>query len=186
MRESKSPLSTPTFYVRKPNGKWCIVRAFNKLNAATILTQTPILRKDILQINMVGCTMYSALDMVADYYQLLMRASDIPLTAVTIPSGLSIPPATFNLLVTQLFEHRRAYAHTYFDDSFVHRAELGRSDLENNVDHLRAVLECMRSNKLYASADTYIFGAKEVSFLGCFIGKRGLRADPAKARAIVD
>ncbi|KAG2885888.1 hypothetical protein PC119_g18803 [Phytophthora cactorum] len=55
VRESKSPHSTPTFCVRKPNGKWRIVHAFNKVNAATIPAQTPIPRKDVLQNNMVGC-----------------------------------------------------------------------------------------------------------------------------------
>uniref|UniRef100_H3GYR8 Reverse transcriptase domain-containing protein n=1 Tax=Phytophthora ramorum TaxID=164328 RepID=H3GYR8_PHYRM len=88
VRESKSPHSTPTFCVRKSNGKWRIVHAFKKLNAATIPTQTPIPRKDVLQNNMVGCTAYSALDLVDGYYQLLMRASDIPLTAVSTPSGM--------------------------------------------------------------------------------------------------
>ena len=29
-------------------------------------------------------------------------------------------------------------------------------------------------------------GAEEIPFLGCFIGKRGLRADPAKVNAIAD
>ncbi|KAG2891945.1 hypothetical protein PC129_g4488 [Phytophthora cactorum] len=53
--ESKSPYSTPTFCVRKPNGKWRIEHVFNKLNAATIPAQTPIPRKDVLQNNMVGC-----------------------------------------------------------------------------------------------------------------------------------
>ena len=43
VRESKFPHSTPTFCVRKPNGKWRIVHAYNKLNAATIPSQTPIL-----------------------------------------------------------------------------------------------------------------------------------------------
>uniref|UniRef100_H3H286 Integrase catalytic domain-containing protein n=1 Tax=Phytophthora ramorum TaxID=164328 RepID=H3H286_PHYRM len=52
VRESKSPHSTPTFCVRKSNGKWRIVHAFNKLNAATIPAQTPIPRKDVLQNNM--------------------------------------------------------------------------------------------------------------------------------------
>jgi hypothetical protein len=47
VRESKSPHSTPTFCVRKPNGKWRIVHAFNTLNAATIPAQTPIPRKDV-------------------------------------------------------------------------------------------------------------------------------------------
>ena len=32
VRESKSPRSIPTFCVRKPNGKWRIVHAYNKLN----------------------------------------------------------------------------------------------------------------------------------------------------------
>ena len=36
VRESKSPHSTPSFCVKKPNGKWRIVHAYNKLNAATI------------------------------------------------------------------------------------------------------------------------------------------------------
>ena len=88
VRESKSPHSTPTFCVKKPNGKWRIVHAYNKLNAVTILAQTPIPRKDVLQNNMVGCTLYRALDLVDGYYQLLMQASDIPLTAVSTPSGM--------------------------------------------------------------------------------------------------
>ena len=66
-----------------------IVHACNKLNAATIPAQTPIPRKDdVLQNNNVGCTIYSALDLVDGKYQLLMRASDIPLTAVRTPSGM--------------------------------------------------------------------------------------------------
>ncbi|KAG2907765.1 hypothetical protein PC117_g20133 [Phytophthora cactorum] len=121
---------------------------------------------------MVHCTFYSALDLVDGYYQLLMRACDVPLTAVSTPSGmlwewlvmpqgLSNAPATFNCLVTQLFRPHQAYAQTYFDDIFVHsRAEHGKSDC--------------------------IFGAEEIPFLGSFIGKRGLRVDPAKIKAIVE
>ena len=44
----------------------------------------------------------------------------------------------------------------------------------------------MRTHKLYANIDKCVFGAEEIPFLGCFIGKRGLRADPAKVKAIVD
>ncbi|KAG2975179.1 hypothetical protein PC118_g14104 [Phytophthora cactorum] len=147
---------------------------------------------------MVGCTLYSALDLVDGYYQLLMRACDVPLTAVSTPSGmlwewlvmpqgLSNEPTMFNRLVTQLFRPHRAYAQTYFDNIFVHsRAEHGKSDVENHVEHLRAVLECMRTNKLYGNLDKCIFGAEEIPFLGCFIGKRGLRADPAKVKVIVE
>ncbi|GMF40602.1 unnamed protein product [Phytophthora fragariaefolia] len=87
VRESKSPHSSATFCVRKPNGKWRLVHAFNKLNAATIPASTPIPRKDVLQNNMAGCTVFSALGMVDGYYQLLMLESDIPLTEVSTPAG---------------------------------------------------------------------------------------------------
>ncbi|KAG2790810.1 hypothetical protein PC116_g26519 [Phytophthora cactorum] len=119
VRESKSAHSTPTFCVRKPNGKWRLVHAYNKLNNATVPAQTPIPRKDVLLNNMAGCELYSALDLVDGYYQILMRESDIPLTAVStpsgmlwewlvIPQGLSNTPATFNRLVKQLFRPLRA------------------------------------------------------------------------------
>ena len=86
--ERKSPHFTPTFCVKNPNGKWRIVHAYNKLNAATIPAQTPISRKNVIKNNMAGCIMYSALDLVDGHYQLLMRTSDIPLTAVSTTSGM--------------------------------------------------------------------------------------------------
>ena len=67
--------------------------------------------------------------------------------------------------MTQLFRPHRGYAQTYFDDIFVHsRAMNGRYDVDNQIDHLRAMLECMRTNKLYANASKCILGAQEVSF----------------------
>ncbi|GMF17091.1 unnamed protein product [Phytophthora fragariaefolia] len=150
VRESKSPQSSPTFCVRKPNGKWRLVHAYNKLNSATVPAQIPIPRKDVLLNNMAGCTLYSALDLVDGYYQILMRESDIPLTAVSTPSGmlwvwlvmpqgLSNAPATFNRLVHQLFRPLRAFAQTYFD---VHgRAENGQTAMEVHLGYLRRVFE---------------------------------------------
>ncbi|CAH0518997.1 unnamed protein product [Peronospora belbahrii] len=62
--------------------------AAGMVRETTIPAQTPIPRKDVLQNNMVGCAMYSALDLVDGYYQLLMRASNIPLTAVSTSIGM--------------------------------------------------------------------------------------------------
>ncbi|KAE9036442.1 hypothetical protein PR001_g8824 [Phytophthora rubi] len=171
--ESKSPHSTPTFCVRKPNGKGRLVHAYNKLNSATVPAQTPIPRKDVLN----------------------MAASDIPLTAVSTPSGmlweciimpqgLSNAPATFNRLVTQLFRPMRAFAQTYFDDIFVHsRAEAGQTAMEVHL-HLRREFEVMRANKLYANIDKCVFAAEEIKVLGCFVSSAGVRADPEKMKAI--
>ena len=67
--------------------------------------------------------------------------------------------------MTQLFQPHREYAQTYFADIFVHsRAMNGRSDVDNRIDHLRAVLECMRTNKLFANAYKCMFGAEDIPF----------------------
>ncbi|KAE8907776.1 hypothetical protein PF005_g7680 [Phytophthora fragariae] len=88
VRESISPHSSPTFCVKKATGGWRVVHAFNKLNDATIPAQTPIPRKDIVLDTMSGSVIYSAIDLTDGFYQILMRESDIPLTAVSTPSGM--------------------------------------------------------------------------------------------------
>ncbi|GMF24423.1 unnamed protein product [Phytophthora fragariaefolia] len=196
VRESTSTHSSPTFCVRKPNGKWRLAYAYNKLNSATVPVQTPIPRKDVLLNNMTGCTLYSALDLVDAYYQILMGESDIPLTAVSTPSGmlwewlvmpqgLSNAPVTFNRLVTQLFRPLRAFVQTYFDDIFVHsRVENGQTAMEVHLGHLRRVFVVMGANKLYANIDKCVFGAEGIKVLGCLVSSAGVRADPEKAKAI--
>ena len=84
-----------------------------------------------------------------------------------MPKGLSNALATFNHLVTQLFRPHRGYAQTYFDKIFVHsREEHGNADVEKHIEHSRAVLECMRTNNLYANAFKCIVDAEEIPFLG--------------------
>ncbi|POM70325.1 RNA-directed DNA polymerase, partial [Phytophthora palmivora] len=169
--------------------KWRLVHAYNKLNNATVSAQTPIPRKDVLLNNTSGCTLYSTLDLVDGYYQILIRESDIPLTAVSTPSGmlwvwlvmpqgLSNAPATFNRLVTQLFRPLRTFAQTYFDDIFVHsRAEGGQTAMDVHLKHLRRVVEVMRANKLYANIDKCVFAAEEIKVLCCFVSRVGKDAD---------
>uniref|UniRef100_H3H9E3 Reverse transcriptase domain-containing protein n=1 Tax=Phytophthora ramorum TaxID=164328 RepID=H3H9E3_PHYRM len=169
VRESKSPHSAPTFCVKKPQGGWCIVHAYNKLNDATVPAQTPIPRKDVIIDSITSSTIFSTLDRRDGFYQILMRESDIPLTA-----GLKNAPATFNRCVTHLLRSVRDFAPSYFDDVFIHsRAVNGKSDVEMHTEHLRKLLELMRKHKLYANLKKCIFGATEIPVLGCLVGKNG-------------
>ncbi|KAG3114806.1 hypothetical protein PI125_g6112 [Phytophthora idaei] len=145
---------------------------------------------------MSGCTPHNALDLVDGYCQILMREPNIPLVAVSTPSGmlwewllmpqgLSNTPATFNRLVTQLFRPLHAYALAYSDDIFVHnRAEEGQTAMEVYWRHLRRVFVAMRANKLHASIDKRVVAAEEIKVLGCFVSSCGVRADPEKVGAI--
>jgi hypothetical protein len=102
-----------------------------------------------------------------------------------MPQGLSNAPAVFNRLVTQLFRSLRRFVQTYFDNIFVHsRAEDRKTAVEMHLAHLREVLMCIRENRLYATLNKCIYGAEEILFLGCCLGKVGVRADPEKIEVI--
>ena len=107
------------------------MHAFHKSNDATIPAQTQILRKDMVLNFMSGSVIFSAIDLTDCFYQILMRASNIPRTEVSTPSGmlwewlvmrkgLKNAPATFNRMVSQVMRPLYDFAPSYFDDIFVH------------------------------------------------------------------
>ena len=111
------------------------MHAFHKLNDVTIPAQTPIPRKDIVLDTMTGSEIFGAIDLTDGFYQILIRDSNIPFTAVitpsrilwewlVIPQGLKKAPATFKRMVTQSLRPLQDFAPSYFDDIVVHsRAE---------------------------------------------------------------
>ncbi|KAF1324715.1 reverse transcriptase, partial [Globisporangium splendens] len=198
VRESKSPHCSPTFCVKKATGGWRIVHAFNKMNDATIPAQAPVPRKDMILDGMVGSTVFSAIDLKDGFYQIRMREDDVPLTAVSTPSGmlwewlvmpqgLKNAPATFNRMVTNVLRPLRTFAPSYFDDIFVHsKTTNGKFDADVHLDHLRQVFQVMRENKLYANLKKCMLFAPEIPVLGCFVDKSGVQVDPEKVKAIDD
>ncbi|KAG3231791.1 hypothetical protein PI124_g23114 [Phytophthora idaei] len=135
---------------------------------------------------MAKSTIYSALDLRDGFYQILMRESDVALTAVSTPSGmlwewlimpqgLENAPDTFNRCVTHLLRSVRDFAPNYLEDVFHSRAV---------KMHLGMLLGLMRKHKLYANLKKCIFGASEIPILGCLVGKNGVRPDPEKVRVI--
>ncbi|GMF37806.1 unnamed protein product [Phytophthora fragariaefolia] len=145
---------------------------------------------------MSGSIIFSAIDLTDGLYPILMKESDIPLTAVSTPSGmlwewLVIPqglknaPAASNRMVSHVLRPLRAFAPNYFDDIFVHsRAEDGLSAVNAHLRDPRPVFEKMRENNLYANLKKCVFCAPEISVLGCYVSKDGARADPEKISSI--
>ncbi|KAE8975196.1 hypothetical protein PR001_g25776, partial [Phytophthora rubi] len=169
--ESKSPHSAPTLCVKKAQGGWRIVHAYNKLNDATVPAQTPIPRKDVIIDSMALSTIFSALDRETD--------------SIRSSCGLKNAPATFNRCVTHLLRSMRDFAPSYFDDVFIHgRAVDGKSEVEMHKERLRRLFALMRKHKLYTNLKKCIFGASEIPVLGCLVGMNGVRPDPGKVRVI--
>ena len=56
---------------------------------------------------------------------------------------------------------------------------------EQHEEHLREVLEVLRSEKLYAKFSKCDFWLREVQFLGHVVNQKGILVDPAKVEAVM-
>ncbi|KAG3196010.1 hypothetical protein PC128_g8029 [Phytophthora cactorum] len=115
---------------------------------------------------MAKSTIYGALDLRDGFYPILMRESDVALTAVSTPSGMLWEW----LVMPQGLKNAPCYLQKI-------RAVNGKTDVEVHKEHLR-------KHKLYANLKKWIFGASEIPILGCLVGKNGVRSDPEKVRVI--
>ena len=119
------------------------------LNDATISAQASILKKDMVLNFMSGSFIFSAIDLTDGFYQILMRPSDIPLTALgtttgmlwewlVMPQRLKNAPANFHRRVSQAMRPLRDNTPNSFDDIFIHSfAEVSLSDVQIHLRHLK-------------------------------------------------
>src|SRR5262249_8761447 len=59
-------------------------------------------------------------------------------------------------------------------------------DEESHREHLRAVLETLRTHQLYAKFSKCEFWLETVKFLGHVISKEGVAVDPSKVQAVLE
>ena len=55
-----------------------------------------------------------------------------------------------------------------------------------HVGYVRAILQILRDNKLYAKVEKYEFNKDSMTFFGYMVFKAGIGMDPAKVSAILD
>jgi hypothetical protein len=132
------------------------------------------------------------IDLRSGYHQLKIRESDIPKTAFrtryglyeyTVMSfGLTNAPAYFMYLRNKVFmEYLDKFVVVFIDDILIFSKRK-----EEHEEHLRLVLEKLRSHQLYAKFSKCDFWLTEVAFLGHIISVGGVSVDPGKVRDVLN
>jgi hypothetical protein len=141
---------------------------------------------------MKGASVFSKIDLRSGYHQLKIRESDIPKIAFrtryglyeyTVMSfGITNAPAYFMYLMNMVFmEYLDRFTVVFTDDILVFS-----KTMEEHKDHLRFVLEKLRSNQLYAKFSKCEFWLTEVAFLGHVISVGGVSVDLGKAKDVLN
>jgi hypothetical protein len=99
-----------------------------------------------------------------------------------MPFGLTNAPATFQSLMNRVFSHLlRKILLVFFDDILIYS-----KTKEEHLQHIKIVLEVLRTNKLFAKRSKCVFATPQVEYLGHVISKAGVATDPQKIIAVKD
>jgi transposase InsO family protein len=189
IRESDSPWASGVTLVAKRDGttRFCI--DYRRLNAITRKNSYPVpLVQDVFDA-MAGAKIFSTMDLRSGYHQLKMHPDSIPKTAFMVPSGLyefvrmpfglTAAPAIFQRTMDRVLAGMGTFAKVFIDDIVVWSATP-----EEHAEHLRAVLERLRSAGLQLKTPKCHFGLDEVELLGHSVSAEGVRPLESRVEAI--
>ncbi|GJZ33717.1 putative reverse transcriptase domain-containing protein, partial [Tanacetum coccineum] len=190
IRPSSSPWGAPVLFVKKKDGSFRMCIDYQELNKLTIKNRYPLLRIDDLFDQLQGSSVYSKIDLRSGYHQLRIREEDIPITAFrtryghykfqVMPFGLTNAPAVFMDLMNRVCKpYLDKFVIVFIDDILIYS-----KNKEEHGEHLKTILNLLRSEKLYAKFLKCDFWLDSVQFLGHVIDSSGVHVDPAKIEAI--
>jgi hypothetical protein len=146
---SSSPWGCPVLFVSKKDRYLHLCVDYRPLNVVTIKNKYPLSRIDILFDQLAGTQVFSMIDLHSSYYQIKIRAEDIPKTALTtrydifeylvMSFGLTNVSAHFMYLMNSVFmTDLDEFVMVFIDDILVYL-----KSMEEHEEHLRVVLQCL-------------------------------------------
>ncbi|GKE15394.1 putative reverse transcriptase domain-containing protein [Tanacetum coccineum] len=192
IRPSSSPWGAPVLFVKKKYGSFIMCIDYRELNKLTVKNCYPLPRIDDLFDQLQGSNIYSKIDLRSGYHHLRVREQDIPKTAFrtryghyefqVMPFGLTNAPAVFMDLMNRVCKpYLDKFVIVFIDDILIYS-----KDEKEHEEHLKAILELLKKEQLYAKFSKCEFWIPKVQFLGHVINSRGIHVDPAKIESIKD
>ncbi|GJY39291.1 putative reverse transcriptase domain-containing protein [Tanacetum coccineum] len=192
IRPSSSPWGAPVLFVKKKDGSFRMCIDYRELNKLTVKNRYPLPRIDDLFDQLQGSSVYSKINLRSGYHQLRVRKQDIPKTAFrtryghyefqVMPFGLTNAPAVFMDLMNRVCKpYLDKFVIVFIDDILIYS-----KNKEEHEEHLKAILELLKKEELYAKFSKCEFWIPKVQFLGHVIDCQGIHVDPAKIESIKD
>nr|GEZ80391.1 putative reverse transcriptase domain-containing protein [Tanacetum cinerariifolium] len=156
IRPSSLPWGAPVLFVKKKDGSFRMCIDYQELNKLIVKNRYPLPQIDDLFDQLQGSSIYSKIDLRSGYHQLRVREQDIQKMAFqtryghyefqVMPFGLTNAPAVFMDLMNRVCKpYLDKFVIVIIDDILIYS-----KDEKEHEEHLKAILELLRGEKLYA------------------------------------
>ena len=193
IRPSKSPMSSPLFFVDKKDGKKRPCQDYQYLNDWTIKNAYPLPLIGDLIDGLQGMKYFTKLDIRWGYNNIRIRKGDEWKAAFRTPQGLYEPtvmffglcnsPATFQSIMDMIFmqEASEGWLKKYMDDLLI--AAKTEKELQERT---MQILCKLKENDLYLKPEKCEFCKTRIEYLGFIISQGKIEMDPKKIAGIAD
>nr|GEW70460.1 putative reverse transcriptase domain-containing protein [Tanacetum cinerariifolium] len=156
IRPSSSPWGAPVLFFKKKDGSLRMCIDYRELNKLTVKNRYPLPWIDDLFDQLQVSSVYSKIDLRSDYHQLRVREQDVPKTVFrtryghyefqVMPFGLTNAPTVFMDLMNRVCKpYLDKFVIVFIDDILIY----SKNEKEHK-EHLKAILELLKKEKLYA------------------------------------
>ena len=191
---SKSPYTSPFFFVKKKDGKLWPIQDYRQLNEWTIPNNYPLpLIRDTIPC-LAGKKYLTKVDVQQGYNNILIWPEDQHKATFKTNKGFFQPkvmyfgmqnaPATFQSMMDTIFRDQLAKGNifVYMDDILI--ATDGR--WEDHYKEVKQVLQTIHDHNLYLKPDKCQFHKTEIEFFGMVVGRGQVKMDPVKVKGITN
>jgi hypothetical protein len=194
IKPSKSPYTSPFFFIKKKDGKLRPVQDYRKVNEWTIKNRYPLPLIPELIARVKGASLFTKFDVRWGYNNVRIKEGDQWKAAFVTNQGLFEPnvmffglmnsPATFQTMINSIFleEVREGWLTVYMDDMLIHTND-------NVMIHRKAVhrvLDKLQKHDLFLKQEKCLFEQRRMEFLGIVLENGTIQMDPAKIQGVAD
>jgi hypothetical protein len=194
IRPSKSPYSSPFFFVGKKDGKLRPVVDYRKLNTYTVPDRYPLPLIQELVDKVWDARLFTKMNVRAGYNNIRFREGDEPKAAfktndglfepTVMPFGLRNAPAVFQRMMNTQFADIIATGKViiYMDDILVATVD----DVMVHRGIVHRVLERLQELDLYLKPSKCQFEVRRIEFLGVILENGTVTMDPIKVAGVAE
>ncbi|KAE8206788.1 hypothetical protein CF327_g7489 [Tilletia walkeri] len=191
IRPSSSPAGAPVLFVPRPDGTFRMCVDYRGINNITIKDRYAIPKIDDLLDRIRGSTIFFKIDLRGAYNLLRIFEGEEWKTCfrtrygsyeyLVMPFGLCNAPSSFQRFMNDIFRDMvDVFVVIYLDDILI----FSKTAAEHE-EHVKKVLERLRSTKLFAKAEKCEFSQESVEFLGYRLSKDGVTMVMDKVNSVL-